>query len=421
MRFVVFLILLIQCSTLNAQDQLKEYFDKAMIAKEVGDNIGYLTAILKADSLRPNHQLIQYYVGSAFARLGDEASSVEYLRNSVVSKGDIDLLSTDFDKIRASEAFKDLVILQLDIMAEVDNSEPAFAITEKEFHAEGLAYDPNLKRYFVGSVHESRIVEIDENSGAIKPFSDENDGLWSVFGMSVDSVRNLLWVATTSSKYMNNYENTLAGKAAVLKYNLADKSVQKYILTDGLFHWFGDLTLDSQGNLYVSDSETNNIYTIDTAGENLVLIYADKDVRSLQGLAVSNDDRYLFYADYSNGISRLDLQTMGKITLTADIDISLKSVDGLYYFNNTLVVTQNLVVPMRVSQIILSGDQDRIQGINYLEKNNPVLNEPTLGVINNGWFYYVANSQWGAYNTDGSVNLDQLEDIQILKANINAN
>lgn len=421
MRFVVFLILLIQCSTLNAQDQLKEYFDKAMIAKEVGDNIGYLTAILKADSLRPNHQLIQYYVGSAFARLGDEASSVEYLRNSVVSKGDIDLLSTDFDKIRASEAFKDLVILQLDIMAEVDNSEPAFAITEKEFHAEGLAYDPNLKRYFVGSVHESRIVEIDENSGAIKPFSDENDGLWSVFGMSVDSVRNLLWVATTSSKYMNNYENTLAGKAAVLKYNLADKSVQKYILTDGLFHWFGDLTLDSQGNLYVSDSETNNIYTIDTAGENLVLFYTDKDVRSLQGLAVSNDDRYLFYADYSNGISRLDLQTMEKITLTADIDISLKSVDGLYYFNNTLVVTQNLVVPMRVSQIILSGDQDRIQGINYLEKNNPVLNEPTLGVINNGWFYYVANSQWGAYNTDGSVNLDQLEDIQILKANINAN
>ena len=392
-----------------------------MIAKEVGDNIGYLTAILKADSLRPNHQLIQYYVGSAFARLGDEASSVEYLRNSVVSKGDIDLLSTDFDKIRASEAFKDLVILQLDIMAEVDNSEPAFAITEKEFHAEGLAYDPNLKRYFVGSVHESRIVEIDENSGAIKPFSDENDGLWSVFGMSVDSVRNLLWVATTSSKYMNNYENTLAGKAAVLKYNLADKSVQKYILTDGLFHWFGDLTLDSQGNLYVSDSETNNIYTIDTAGENLVLFYTDKDVRSLQGLAVSNDDRYLFYADYSNGISRLDLQTMEKITLTADIDISLKSVDGLYYFNNTLVVTQNLVVPMRVSQIILSGDQDRIQGINYLEKNNPVLNEPTLGVINNGWFYYVANSQWGAYNTDGSVNLDQLEDIQILKANINAN
>ena len=414
-------ILLLQCSFTPAQNLLREYFNDAMAAKENVQYPDYLASILKADSLRSNHQIIQYYVGSAYALTGDYANSIKYLRKSVVSKGDIDLLAPDFDEMRDTQEFRDLIGLQEGIIGEVNTSELAFTLPEDDFHAEGLAYDPAGQRFFVSSIHKKLILEVNDHTKETKVFSDSTDGLWSVFGLAVDTVRNVLWAASTSSKYMIDYDSTLAGKSAIVKYNLDDGSSQSLFLNDDLFHWFGDLTLDSQGNLYISDSETNSIYVVWVDGDKIEIFFRKEGIRSLQGLAISSDDQYLFYSDYSNSINRINLSDKNSIELTTDLDISLKSVDGLYYYQNTLVVTQNLVVPMRVSQLMLSDDGTRITDILYLEKNNPVLNEPTLGVIKDNLFYYVANSQWGAYARDGSIDETKLEEIQILKAPIKAN
>ena len=210
----------------------------------------------------------------------------------------------------------------------------------------------------------------------------------------------------------------MVGKAALLKYNLIDNSIKKYELKDGINHWFGDVTADSKGQIYISDGETNIIYTINRDRDELEFFYKNEEIRSLQGLAVSDDDQHLFYSGYSSGIYRLDLKTKMNLKIETDLDISTKSIDGLYYFNNSLIVTQNLVVPMRVSQLTLSNDQLRVEAVKYLEKNNPDLNEPTLGVIKDGWFYYIANSQWGAYNADGTINLDLVDGNLILKTDI---
>jgi hypothetical protein len=50
-----------------------------------------------------------------------------------------------------------------------------------------------------------------------------------------------------------------------------------------------------------------------------------------------------------------------------------------------------------------------------LEANNPVSDEPTLGVVVKDNFYYVANSEWGAVDRNGKLSEDKLRDTIILK------
>lgn len=419
MRYKFVLLFLIVSIGLKAQDSLRIVFESAMSAKEQGDDAMYLEQILLANQLRPNHQVIEYYVGSAYALNNDVLLACDFLRRSVVSKGDIDLGTSDFNLIRDSPSFKEVLSIQKDIMQEVNNSEKAFQIEDLDFHAEGIAFDSKGDRFFVGSVHKNKIIELNRTSGESNVFATKQDGLWSVFGMKVDEQNQVLWVSTTASKYMIGFDSTLVGKAAIFRYDLEKGGVKKIELNDGVHHGFGDLTLDKLGNVYVSDSETNQIFVIRAGEEELSLFYTNESIRSLQGLALSEDNEALFFSDYTKGVYRLDLQALEATLIECKLNISLKSIDGLYVSNNTLITTQNLVIPMRVSQLLLNESGDEIIGIKYLEKNNPILNEPTLGAIVDGYFYYVANSQWGAYNSDGTVKYDMLRPIQILRVPIN--
>jgi len=106
--------------------------------------------------------------------------------------------------------------------------------------------------------------------------------------------------------------------------------------------------------------------------------------------------------------------------LPSDLDlVSLKSIDGLYIYGASLLATQNQLVPMRVTQYFLNKELNKITGYRYLEKGNPLLNEPTLGVVVDHWFYYVANSQWNGYDEYNHPRpVSDLQDIHILKVNL---
>lgn len=51
-----------------------------------------------------------------------------------------------------------------------------------------------------------------------------------------------------------------------------------------------------------------------------------------------------------------------------------------------------------------------------MEANNPLFDEPTLGVLVKDSFYYVANSQWGTIDKTGKrASPDKLRETVILK------
>jgi hypothetical protein len=102
--------------------------------------------------------------------------------------------------------------------------------------------------------------------------------------------------------------------------------------------------------------------------------------------------------------------------VNCDLDVSLKGIDGLYYYKGSLFAIQNGTNPLRLTRFELNHDLDRIVKFEVIDRKHPAFGEPTLGVVVGHTLYYVANSQWSQYGDNGEVKPDgQLHDIVVLK------
>jgi len=371
-----------------------------------------------ADKLRPGHQIILFQLGKAYALNQHPDSATGCLGRALAIKADFDLSDSALINLPQLEELKAFQKAQL---SAVHKSSEVFSLEERDLHLESLAHDPTQNRLYLGSVRKQKILWTSLEGGEISEFpSQKSDSLWSVFGMKVHSRH--LWVCTVNTPYMINQDTTLLQQSAVLKYDLnTEKLIKRYSLanTSGP-NWFGDLTVAEDGTVYISDSQANKVYRISPQKDELELFLEDSRFLSLQGLDLDPKGDVLFLSDYVNGPFQIDLASKKVEPLAQhNWQISLKAIDGLYFHKGSLIVTQNQVVPMRVSQLHLNVGHDTINGVTYLEKGNPWLNEPTLGVIIGDHFYYVANSQWAGYTKDNDPKpWEELQDIKIFKVKL---
>jgi hypothetical protein len=78
-----------------------------------------------------------------------------------------------------------------------------------------------------------------------------------------------------------------------------------------------------------------------------------------------------------------------------------QGIDGLVLHGSDLIAVQNGFRPHRVVRLRLDIARERITAVEILERNHPEFDEPTLGVVVDGAFYYVANSQTGRATPGG--------------------
>ena len=214
---------------------------------------------------------------------------------------------------------------------------------------------------------------------------------------------------------MQEYDSTT--KSAVSQYELkTGKLLKQYHPTEKSGHVFGDLVLNSKGEVFVSDSKNNVIFKLNEKAGTLNVFFSSEEFWNLQGLAFSSDDRYLFISDYIKGPYRLDTQTRTLIKIKSNIEVSLKGIDGLTYYPGSLIALQNGTFPLRATRYTLNATFDTITGSTIIDQAHPAMNEPTLGTVHKNVFYYVATSQWGGYDDKHQINhAAQLQDIVILK------
>ena len=419
-------LLAIGWGSINAQNNdLQYHYQQGVKACTESRFDDCLQHFQTANQLRPNHQIIMYHLARAYSFNENIDSSAHYLRSSLAIKADWDLADSAFNNWNSSDRFQALVAFQQNQMAAVKLSEPVVRLTDRTLHIESIAYDPKSNHLFLGSVHQQKILRVDLNDQSVTDFKDTAaHGLWSIFGMKVDTLNRYLWVCSTATDLMVQADSSLEGSAMVYQFDVDSGDViATFTLNDTTNHWFGDLTLSPEGMVYVSDSGTNTIYLIDPEDQQMVPFFHNEDFLSIQGLDLSKDGKYLMVADYVKGLYRLDLSDKQLIKLNNQLDgVSLKSIDGLYFFENSLITTQNQVVPMRVTQYFLNEQADAVVDLKYLEKGNPLLNEPTLGVLVGDWFYYVANSQWGGYDEQKNPKPhEELQDIYIMRVPLRGN
>jgi hypothetical protein len=400
---------------------VRYYSQQAVKAYQEKDYEAYLENMRLAVGLRPDNPALLYNLAGAYALAGKRQEALRELsRVAEMGMSYRAVEDEDFASIKDSEDFRKILKRFEENLAPRGRSLTAFTIRRKGLITEGLAYDAAEDAFYVSSVRERKILKVSRD-GSMKEFATAADGLWSAMGMKVDAKRRLLWVATAAVPQMVNFSKEEEGRSGVLKFDLrTGKLVKKYLLSNNPKpHWLGDLTINSHGEVFATDSLTPALYLIREGSERLEPVLEGEPFVSPQGMAFESDERTLFLADYSKGLFRYDLKTKSLTQLTSAPGVTLVGIDGLYYYGGNLICIQNGTRPHRVARLILSNDATRVERLEVIEANNPLFDEPTLGVIVKDDFYYIANSQWGAVDKTGKLAPeDKLREPVIMKTSL---
>jgi hypothetical protein len=370
--------------------------------------------MLKIVELEPENYGYRYGLACAYALNGDHRNALNTLQFLLDQEHDLALLAatdSDFDSIRGTAEFKEIAKQIEEKTRPLNKSRIAFSIPEKDLIPEGIAYDPVDKAFYMGSVEKCKIIKIDQQGGISDFTEPRQDGLVSVLGMKVDAARRILWAVSSYGFYKASIPRELLGTTGVFKYDLQTKKLlKKYMLPQEEQHFLNDLTIDSNGDVYVTDWRMYGVYRISVKADTI-----EKYInipRQPNGIDISEDGTKLFIA--GNGLGVLDLAARAFKELKHHPNMFV-SGDGCYYYRNSIIAVQNA----KVTRFFLNEDRNEIIRSEALEAYHPLFNIPTTGALAGDAFYFIANSQLLDYDAEGNLApLSELEETKILKVEL---
>ena len=304
-----------------------------------------------------------------------------------------------------------LLTTQIKAQDFLNNSLIAFTIPEKDLLSESIAFDPQTGDFYVSSTRKGKVLKRSAD-GTTSDFATVDDGLWMTIGIKVDTERRHLWVCSSGGGNLIGYkrENRPAG---IFKFDLAtgDLLWKHTIDKSEEIHFFNDLVVSTNGDVFATHMfEDHSLYKI--SGNQVQANFSKEDTLQFpNSLSLSEDEKYLFVA-HRGGIGRVEVASGKWINLAAQE--SIRGNDGLYFYNNSLIGVlqdENSVV-----RYYLDRKMEKVERVEILEKNHPMMNLPTTGVIVGDEFYYIANAQFGSFNEDGSLfPMDKLYELVVLK------
>ena len=131
------------------------------------------------------------------------------------------------------------------------------------FIPEGIEYDENDGRFLTGSLAEGTIFVI-ERDGRVVPFIRDPELVSSV-GIEADENHDRLLVANSNSAVFNDQNATGHAKLGVYRLTSGEKLAMVDLgatIGAGARHFANDVTVDSEGNAYITDSFANAIYRV---------------------------------------------------------------------------------------------------------------------------------------------------------------
>jgi hypothetical protein len=286
---------------------------------------------------------------------------------------------------------------------------------------ESLAFDPKRGQLLVGSVRDGSIQLVGKD-GSLAPFitADATNGLWSVYAMAVAPDEDALYVASTASVYLKKFDQADFGKAGVFKFQLSSgKLLDKYLLTpDAKPRTLSSIAVGKGGLVFAADGLRNVIYRLDGAA--LKPMVANPRLTSLRGLAVSGDGKNLYFTDYALGVFGVDLVAGTAFDVVHDgAKVPLGGIDGLYWYDNTLVAIQNGMVPRRVLRLHLDDDGRAVVRAVVIDSGKSEFTLPSYGALEGDHLEFIANSQKNGYDAYGNpIDSAKLAPVKIFRSNL---
>ena len=414
------LLLLFISTFAFSQKTINEYFQEGLAAYEAKDYKLYLEAMEAIDEIRPNNPMVVYNLAGAYALNGRKIRSIQRLNQLLLMDATYDFQQNeDFKSIRRNKGYDELIALQEKLNRVEEHDEIFRTIDIGEIHPESFVIMDNGD-ILLGSVREKKIVRVDLEGAKIDLVKTE----YSVLGMHIDPANGLLWAATAAMPEMIGYNPVDKGKSLIMQIDpTSGVVIQGLEYDEGTI--VGDLAIDKESRVWLSNSLEPTLWrsNADTADYMGAFVRKQFDLSNgffnLQGLALNDDERFLYLADYITGIHRIDTETDDVVKVFAPEEILLKGIDGLYYYENSLIAIHNGVKPYRIMQYFLDDTGQHILFGRVINQGGASLGEPTLGQVKDGYFYYLANSPWIAYNEDRELDLSKVKPVEIRRIKLN--
>lgn len=179
-------------------------------------------------------------------------------------------------------------------------------VTRKALYPEGVAWDTTRRKFMLSSLTEGSVGHVNDRGEYRRFISDSR--LISSIGIQIDLRNGRVLVCNSDPGVSKKSSKKTKNKLAALGiYSLKDGSPLHYIELSRWLkgkHFANDLTLDDQGNIYVTDSYAPIIYKVDKQGNPWVFLEHDRfkgEGFNLNGI-VYHQDGYLLVAKYNEGI-----------------------------------------------------------------------------------------------------------------------
>jgi len=421
-RCVLVTALTLRVAIAFGQDEVGPYerYQRGMAALEAKDAPRALPDLEAAASVFRRDPDVLYALAKAKALTGDADGAIATLSRAVaLGYG----AGAGTDPAFASLADADRPAFRALLPKIVANGRPlgsarvAFTLSEADLIPEGIAWDPGSRRLFVGSLARNKIVAISPDGRASDFVPSGRDGLRRVLGMKVDASRKSLWVCSAEADSPSPGGH--ATRASTLfRFDLATgKTLRKIPSPPGGTHLFNDIALEKDGGLFLTDSEEGAVYRLRAGRETLEVFQAPGRFFYPNGIALSDDGRYLYVA-HVLGVAAWELGNGRSFDLPTPEDVTIVGIDGLSFHRGGLVAIQNGMEPNRVAYFPLAPSLDRVTGERVLERGNRNFEIPTTGAVAGNSYYVIANSQLRALGPEGVKDPEKRKPVVILEIDL---
>jgi len=406
----------------DARQKALELQKKAIACHGQKDWQCFLENSRQAEALLPGNLRLVYNLACAESLTGDFGGAAKHLGLLLDRQLDLGIEGDeDLAPLRTAPEYAPVARRLAVLQAPVSKSTVAFRLPQKDLLTEGIAFDPKTRAFYVSSVHHRKIVRRNPDGTVVDFVPEGRDGLEGVLALRADPGRKLLWACSAALPEMTGYEKAMDGSSSLFAFDLATgRLVRRVALPKEGKRALNDLAIAANGDVYATDSLGGGLYRLKSGADSLETVVPPSALRSPQGVGFvpGTREKRAFVAEYGTGIWSVDLATGEKTPVESPPDVPLQGVDGLVVHGGELLVTQNGIRPIRVARLKLDASASKVVRAEILEKNSPLLDEPTLGVLVGDDFYYIANPQWGSFENGKMVPPEKLSEPTILKVTL---
>lgn len=390
----------------------QQLYDEAVAAYRSKDFAVYLAGMEALVKVRGYQPATVFNYAGALALNNRPIAAIEQLKRLARQSVVMDLGDGDFNSIRRRADFRAVAqVMSALRVQKIESSRVAFRVPLKGSIPEAIAYDAKTKAFFVSSVRKRKIVRIDAK-GAARDFVTKE--IWAANGLAADAKRRILWVSSGAYARVEGFTEKDGDENTLFAFDLDSGALRgRYDAPKTEPHAFDGVSVDADGNVYVSDGR-GAIYRLARGAKALDLFVKPGTIRSPQGSAIASDGT-LYVSDYSGVLFAVDRRSGAATPLAVPEDLATYGIDGLAVAGRALYVIDNGLTPNRVARLQLDPTGRKVTAWRILDMNRAEMDEPTNGVVANGAFYWIAASQGNLFDGKTAPKESEFQEAVVMK------